>query len=246
MTQRSNAPELPSPGRSYVEEKLDRLHEGARRIPALYRLAVISRILLALAFIPTGMVKLLGQRFTLMGPDTPVGYFFEAMYQTGFYWNFLGLSQVLAGVLLLIPWTATLGAVVTFPLVLNIFLITLSVGFRGTPFITGGMLLAATFLVCWDYHRLKAILWPGVAPSPAAVSRPASARMGRLEKAGYALGTVCGLGVLGAVRSLLPREVVLPLLAGGGVAVLMVVAAWIGSFVRGARPSRSGGETRSI
>ena len=124
---------------SYLEAVLDRLHDGARRIPALQRLAVISRILLALAFIPTGLVKVLGQRFT----------------------------------------------------------------------------------------------------------RP-RVRMGRLEKAGYALGTICGLGVLAALRSLLPREVVLPLLTGGGVAALMVVTAWIRDVTRGAGPSRSGGETRCI
>lgn len=116
--------------RSSVERFFDRLHVKARRVSALHRLAVVSRILLALAFIPTGMVKLLGQRFTLMGPDTPVGYFFEAMYQTGFYWNFLGLSQVLAGVLLLIPWTATLGAVVL-------------------PLLVGGGIAASMVIVSW-------------------------------------------------------------------------------------------------
>lgn len=233
-------PRMAASARSSVEAFLDRLHAGARRVPALHRLAVVSRILLALAFIPTGTVKLLGQRFTLMGPDTSVGYFFEAMYQTGFYWNFLGLSQVLAGVLLLLPWTATLGAVVTFPLVLNIFLITVSVGFRGTPFITGGMLLAATFLVCWDYPRLRAILWPGGSPSDGP-----PARIGRLEKAGYALGTGCGLGVFAAVRGLLPREVVLPLLVGGCLAVLMVVVAWIRELVPVRAASQSSGDPRS-
>lgn len=216
-----------------METFLDRLHVGARRIPALHRLAVVSRILLALAFIPTGTVKLLGQRFTLMSPDTAVGGFFEAMYQTGFYWNFLGLSQVLAGLLLLVPATATLGAVVTFPLVLNIFLITVSVGFRGTPFVTGGMLLAATFLLCWDYHRLKAVLWPGATAGPAieAAGKPA-ADIGRLERAGYVLGTACGLGALAVTRSLLPRDALVPLLAGGLAAALMVAVAWI----RGAVP----------
>lgn len=210
-----------------METFLDRLHAGARRIPALHRLAVISRILLALAFIPTGMVKLLGQRFTLMTPDTAIGGFFEAMYQTGLYWNFLGLAQVIAGVLLLVPWTATLGAAVTFPLVLNIFLITISVGFGGTPFVTGGMLLAATFLVCWDYHRLKAILWPGAAATGADTGSPEARAIGRLEMAGYVFGTMCGLGVLAALRNLIPTETVVPLLVGGGAAGLMVVVAWI-------------------
>ena len=94
---------------------LDALHLRARAWTPLHRLAIISRVLLALAFIPTGMVKLLGQRFTLLPTTDPVGAFFEAMYQTGFYWNFLGLGQVAAGMLLLIPATTTLGAVCFFP-----------------------------------------------------------------------------------------------------------------------------------
>lgn len=214
---------------SSVQHALDRLHAGARRIPALHRLAVISRILLALAFIPTGMVKLLGERFTLMSPDTPVGGFFEAMYQTGFYWNFLGLSQVLAGVLLVLPWTSALGAAVTFPLVLNIFLITLSVGFKGTPFVTGAMLLAATFLVCWDYHRFRPLLWPGAVPAPEGDATAGG--VGGLERAGYVLGTACGLGVFAALRGLVPRAIVLPLLVGGVAAAGMVLVAWVRDLV---------------
>ena len=83
---------------------------------------------------------------------------FEAMYRTGFYWNFLGIAQLTAAVLLLFPRTATLGAVVYFPIILNIFVITVSMGFRGTPIIAGLMLLACTYLLCWDYDRLKGML----------------------------------------------------------------------------------------
>ena len=53
------------------------------------------------------------------------------MYRSGFYWNFLGFSQVLAGILILIPATATLGAVAFFPIILNVTVITISVGFKG-------------------------------------------------------------------------------------------------------------------
>ncbi len=47
-----------------------------------------------------------------------------------------------------------------FPVIVNIFLITLSMGFRGTPVITGLMLLGSIFLLCWDYDRLAGILRP--------------------------------------------------------------------------------------
>jgi len=67
------------------------------------RLAIISRILLGLAFIPTGLVKLLGERFTVISVENPIGAVFEAMYQTGAYWHFPGFAQMLAGALLLVP-----------------------------------------------------------------------------------------------------------------------------------------------
>ena len=134
------------------------LHSRARQTRWLRWFTVATRILLAIGFIPSGLTKVLGNRFTLLGPDTPVGYFFDALYQSGFYWQFIGLGQLLAAVLLLIPRTAMLGAVVYFPIILNIFVITVSMHFRGTPFITGLMLLACLYLLCWDYDKLKALL----------------------------------------------------------------------------------------
>jgi len=201
---------------------LDRLHARARANPAFQRLAVISRILLALAFVPTGMVKLLGERFTAMGTDSPIGLFFEAMYQSGGYWRFIGLAQVVTGVLLLVPRTATLGAVLFFPIIVNIFVITVSLRFIGTPFVTGAMLLASVFLLCWDYDRLKPVLQ---APAPG-VRGSAGGRMSRLERAGYVVGTAAGLGLFLWTRGFVTLEVMRASLLVGVLAILMVLVAW--------------------
>jgi uncharacterized membrane protein YphA (DoxX/SURF4 family) len=136
----------------------DRAHARVRGARLLRIFTVATRILLALGFIPSGITKVLGSRFTLLGIDSPVGFFFEAMYRTGFYWRFLGLCQLAAALLLLIPRTATIGALVYFPLILNIFVITVSLEFRGTPFITGLMLLANIYLLCRDYDKLKHLI----------------------------------------------------------------------------------------
>lgn len=117
-----------------------------------------TRILLFLAFLPSGLKKVLGERFTLLGIDNPVGFFFEGLYRTGFYWNFLGLAQLLAGVLLLIPRTAFFGAMMYLPIIINIFIIVTSMGFKGTPIIAGLMLLANIYLLFWDYKKLKQIV----------------------------------------------------------------------------------------
>lgn len=132
------------------------------------RFVVALRILMAVSFIPSGLTKLLGNRFTLLSVETPIGFFFEALYQTGLYWQFLGFSQVLAAVLLLIPRFATLGALIYFPIIANIFVITVSMNFRGTPVITSLMLLAVTFLLLWDIDKLRPIVGGAPRVSPVA------------------------------------------------------------------------------
>lgn len=137
---------------------LEALHFKVKQNKWLRRLAILTRLLLALGFTPSGLTKILGNRFTILGPETSVGYFFDALYKSGFYWNFIGWSQIGAAALLLIPRTATLGALIYFPIILNIFLITVSMHFTGTPFITGLMLLGNLYLLCWDYDKLKHLL----------------------------------------------------------------------------------------
>lgn len=116
-----------------------------------------TRILLALAFLPSGLKKAMGLRFTHMGINDPVGFFFEALFRTGLYWNFLGIMQLLTAVLLLIPQTATLGALLYLSIAVNIFIIVTAMHFTGTPVVAGLMLLANLYLLLWDYPKMKRI-----------------------------------------------------------------------------------------
>jgi len=196
--------------------RLDRLFVGVRAIPFFLRMTLFTRILLAAGFIPTGAVKLLGQRFTLIGPESPIGAFFEAMYQTGGYWRFLGLCQVLAGLMLLIPRTAHLGALLFLPIMANILVITVALGFGGTPVIGGLMLLAVMYLCAWDYHRIRGIVTERSWPTELRVPRP---RLDPLERLGFAVFAASLLAVFGATRSLAPTAwvaafMLLALLAG--------------------------------
>jgi uncharacterized membrane protein YphA (DoxX/SURF4 family) len=141
-----------------ISTTLDSIHAKARSYRLLHYFAGFNRIVLAAAFIPSGMTKLLGNRFTLLPLESPVGFFFEAFYRTGGWYRFVGFCQVLAAILLLIPRTATLGAAIFFPIVLNIMIITIAVGFTGTWVITSLMFIANLYLICWDYDKFKAIL----------------------------------------------------------------------------------------
>jgi len=117
-----------------------------------------TRILLSFAFIPSGLKKILGERFTILGIDNPVGFFFEALYQSGWYWNFLGFMQLLVATLLLIPRTTFLAAIIYLPIIINILVIVIAMHFRGTPIIAGLMLLANLYLLFWDYKKVKQIV----------------------------------------------------------------------------------------
>ena len=67
-------------------------------------------------------------------------------------------GQVLAALLLLLPQTATLGALIYFPIILNICILSLAVGFEGSLISSVLMVYANLYLICWDYDKLKYIL----------------------------------------------------------------------------------------
>ena len=201
---------------------LARLHAAARRQP--WRFTLMNRLLLAMAFIPTGLVKATGQRFTLLPVEHPVGFFFEAMYRTGPYWVFIGGVQVAAGVMLLVPSTAALGALLFLPVGVSIFLITWGVGFQGTVYVTAGMLLAVIYLVCWDGDRM----WRAAAQLLGSAEHPPLLEGAPLvERIGWGLGGAVGLALFLTTRNFVPRAWLVELLWTGGAAALLVVAGWV-------------------
>ena len=118
---------------------------------------IFCRVVLALGFIPSGMVKIMGERFTALPVNHPLGHYLEALHLTGYYYPFIGVVQMIAAILLLIPRTALLGALIYFPIILNICILAYAVRFEGTR-ITTLMVLANVYLLCWDFDRLKYIL----------------------------------------------------------------------------------------
>ena len=120
---------------------------------------IYLRYLIGGAFVFAAIVKIRGERFTTLdGTGSPLNspfHLFETLYQSGLYWKFLGIGQVLAGFLLMTQRYAKLGALMFLPIISNIFVITVSYDFKGTPVITGLMLLANILLVLWDWDELK-------------------------------------------------------------------------------------------
>lgn len=123
---------------------------------------IYTRYLIGFAFIFASIVKLQGLRFTTeSGAENPINtawHFFETLYQSGLYWKFIGLGQLITGLLLVTQRYAKLGAVMFLPIIINVFIITISYEFRGTPIITGLMLLATLLLLAWDWDSLKVLV----------------------------------------------------------------------------------------
>ncbi len=114
------------------------------------------RYLMALAFVPSGFTKLVGERFTRLPPSEAVGRFFEAMYQSGMYYHFLGLAQIVTAILLMTQRFALIGTFLFLGIATNIWMITLSLPFKGTWVITSLMMFAGCVLVYWDKNRVTA------------------------------------------------------------------------------------------
>lgn len=137
------------------------LHKLKSKIlPQLF--VIYARYLIGAAFVFASVVKIQGKRFTTIdGINEPINsawHMFETLYQSGLWWKVMGLGQLIAGLLLMTQRYAKLGALMFLPIISNVFVITLSYDFRGTPVITGLMLIANILLVLWDWDELKILV----------------------------------------------------------------------------------------
>jgi len=123
---------------------------------------IYTRYLIGGAFVFASLIKIKGRRFTAesgeLNPINSAWHFFATMYQSGLYWHFIGIAQLVAGLLLMTQRFSKLGALVNFPIILNVFIITLSYYFAYTPVITGLMLAANLLLIVWEWNEIKVLL----------------------------------------------------------------------------------------
>lgn len=123
-----------------------------------HKVIVLIRIFLGLIFFGAGMSKLYFEH-NFPGVIGPVWLEERlAEHGLGFYARFIAGSQVVAGLMLLTQRFATLGAILTFPILLNILMVTVSLQWQGTPYINAFLLMLNTWLLVYDYHKLKFIL----------------------------------------------------------------------------------------
>lgn len=157
---------------------IEEIYYEAKADKWFIRFAVFCRIALAASFIPAAYVKIVGERFAAGLPsNNPLGHYFDALHLTGYYYTFIGIAQIITAILLLIPRTSLLGALMYFPIIVNICVLTYATSFDGTRGVTM-MVLASLFLLIWDYDRLKHILpFKQPEPSPRVLKKPVGKRL---------------------------------------------------------------------
>ncbi|MFN8357617.1 MAG: DoxX family protein [Spirosomataceae bacterium] len=190
----------------YFSSQLEQLHAHVKANRWLRYFTVFNRIALAAGFIPSGFVKIAGERFTSLSNNHPMGHYLEALFHTSFYYPFIGVIQMTAAVLLLIPRTATLGAVIYFPVILNICVLSLAVRFDGSLVSSPLMVLANLYLLCWDYDKLKYLFpfyRPAVTPLEPVVP---SNRFPTLFFAGVAATVVAVVLAVTHLYTIMPRN----------------------------------------
>jgi uncharacterized membrane protein YphA (DoxX/SURF4 family) len=125
-------------------------------------LTILVRYMLGTAFVWASILKIKGIRFEPQSgehaPIHSVSHLLESMYQSGFYWYFIGWAQFLAGFLIMSQVFSTLGAVVYFPIILSICILTTAFEAPFFQLMTSSMLLANFYLLFWDWNRLKYIV----------------------------------------------------------------------------------------
>lgn len=128
-----------------------------KKQPLLKTLYWIIRISMGITFILSGIRKMPGVKFTALSIDNPVGFYFEAMHETGFYWNFIGYFQIAIGILIFFNRFVVVSSLFMMPVTINIFLVSISLNMKGTPIITSMMLLGNLFLLLWHFKNYRTI-----------------------------------------------------------------------------------------
>ncbi|MBQ0734221.1 DoxX family membrane protein [Aquimarina celericrescens] len=87
--------------------------------------------------------------------------YINGMKQTGYFWQILGICELLFGLLLVIQGTSLIGALFLLPITLHIFLFHLFLESDeiGELITTGGYLTVNILLVTKEYKKWKDLLW---------------------------------------------------------------------------------------
>jgi len=151
------------------------------------------RLLLGFAFLPAGLKKVLGQRFTEADNAGPFHEFLHAFYATGVFYRFVGALQLAVALLLMTQTFGTLGALLALPIFTAITVLCWSTGAVFTAVMTTLMLLATLLVCAWEYERWMGVLVSAKGQGEAA---PRSVSESRGAPVDLGIWRACGVAVL--------------------------------------------------
>ena len=129
----------------------------ARRARWVHVFVVNLRFLIAFAFVPAALKKVLDQPFTDPSNHGAFHDFLHALHATGWFYQLVGILQLVAAVLLFTQRFATLGALVALPILTAIAAFCWSTQVIPTAIVATLMWLGTLGLVLWDFDK-----WRGV------------------------------------------------------------------------------------
>lgn len=129
------------------------------------------RILIGFAFLPAALKKILDQPFTDPANVGRFHDFLDAFRATGWFYQFVGVAQLSAAVLLCTQRFALAGALVALPILTAITAFCWSTEVYPTATVATLMWLGTLGLVIWDVDRWRAIASPPTESSPIGLRR---------------------------------------------------------------------------
>lgn len=161
----------------------------ARQIRWINVAVVNLRFLIAFAFLPAALKKLLDQPFTDPANHGRFHDFLHAFHATGWFYSFVGVLQLTAAALLFTQRFATLGALLALPILTVITAFCWSTHVYPTAAIVTLMWLGTLGLVLWDFDK-----WRGIfVRDDRSHEGPIAAISARID---LALWARCGLAIL--------------------------------------------------
>jgi uncharacterized membrane protein YphA (DoxX/SURF4 family) len=150
---------------------------------------VLLRIFIGFAFVPAGLKKLLGQPFTDPGNTGVFHEFLHAFHASGYFYELVGILQLVAAVLLCSQRFATAGALVALPIFTAIMAFCWSTAVYPTAIVVTLIVSGLVGLLVWDFQK-----WRGVF---AADDRHVTMEITPLAAViDLSLWRNCGLGIL--------------------------------------------------
>jgi uncharacterized membrane protein YphA (DoxX/SURF4 family) len=147
-------------------ETFDRWLRRAHQTRWLHLLVINLRFLIGFAFVPAGLKKVLDQPFTDPTNHGAFHDFLHAFHATGFFYQFVGATQLLIAVLLITQRFATAGALLATPVLTAITVFCWSTAVYPTATVATLMLLGTLALVVWDLPRWRGGLATEREPPP--------------------------------------------------------------------------------